>query len=108
MAEVRIESSEVMNLANNMQNWLNQMDFMRSQMIQRVRELENRWNDPQYHMFLDNLTGICNNLKNGTDSLEQMRRTLQIMAQAMEAQAQTFRQGMQNVRSGNGYGGSHW
>ena len=103
MAQVRIESSEVINLASNMHSWLNQMNTIRSGMVTRVRTLENKWNDPQYHMFLDQLTGICNNLKNGIDSLETMRRVLQEMAKGMDAQAQIFRRGMQAAR-----GTSHW
>ena len=98
MAQVRIESGELMGLASQMQSWLSQMEQVRRQMVQRVRGLENTWNDPQYHMFLENLMMISNTLKGGVDSLETMRRMLQTMAREMEQQAQTFRRGMQNVR----------
>ena len=98
MAQVRIESGDLMNLASQMQSWLSQMDQTRRQMIQRVRGLENTWNDPQYHMFLENLMMTSTTLKGAVDSLETMRRTLQTMAREMDQQAQTFRRGMQNVR----------
>ena len=95
---VRIESSDLMALSSQMQTWLTQMEQVRMQMIQRVRGLESSWNDPQYHMFLENLMMVSTNLKGGVDSLETMRRTLQSMAREMEQQAQIFRRGMQNVR----------
>ena len=98
MAQVRIESGDLMALASQMQNWLSQMEQTRRQMVQRVRGLETSWNDPQYHMFLENLMMVSTNLKGGVDSLETMRRTLQSMAREMEQQAQIFRRGMQNVR----------
>ena len=98
MAQVRIESGDLMNLTSQMQSWLSQMDQTRRQMIQRVRGLENTWNDPQYHMFLENLMMTSTTLKGAVDSLETMRRTLQTMAREMDQQAQTFRRGMQNVR----------
>ena len=104
MAQVRIESRDLMNLASQMQSWLQHMDQVRTQMVQRVRGLENSWNDPQYHMFLENLTMISGTLKSQVDSLETMRRTLQVMAREMEQQAQNFRRGMQNVRNpGSGW-----
>jgi hypothetical protein len=99
MAQVRIESGDLISLAGQMQGWLSQMEQVRKQMIQRVRGLENSWNDPQYHMFLENLMMISNTLKGGVDSLETMRRTLLTMAREMEQQAQTFQRGMQNVRN---------
>lgn len=102
MAQVRIESGELMSLASQMQSWLSQMDQVRTQMVQRVRGLESSWNDPQYHMFLENLMMISNTLKGGVDNLETMRRTLQIMAREMDQQAQNFRRGMQNVRNPGG------
>ena len=102
MAQVRIESGDLMSLSSQMQSWLSHMDQVRTQMIQRVRGLENSWNDPQYHMFLENLMMITTTLKGGVDSLETMRRTLQTMAREMEQQAQTFRRGMQNVRNPGG------
>ena len=98
MAQVRIESGDLMGLASQMQSWLSQMEQTRRQMVQRVRGLENSWNDPQYHMFLENLMMVSTTLKGGVDSLETMRRTLQSMAREMEQQAQIFRRGMQNVR----------
>lgn len=103
MAQVRIESSEVNNLATTMHSWLSQMNTIRSGMVTRVRSLESKWNDPQYHMFLDQITGICNTLKSGIDSLETMRRVLQEMAKGMDAQAQLFRRGIQAARGTN-----HW
>ena len=72
-------------------------------MVSRVRSLESKWNDPQYHMFLEQLTSISNNLKSGIDSLETMRRVLQEMAKGMDTQAQIFRRGIQAARGGN-----HW
>ena len=99
MARVKIESNDLMSLSNQMQTWLSQMEQIRMQMIQRVRGLENSWDDPQYHMFLENLMMISTTLKGAVDSLETMRRSLQTMAREMEQQAQTFRRGMQNVRS---------
>ena len=99
MAQVRIESNDLMNLSSQMQSWLTQMEQVRRQMVQRVRGLESSWNDPQYHMFLENLMMMSNTLKGGVDSLETMRRTLQTMAREMDQQTQTFRRGMQNVRN---------
>ena len=99
MAQVRIESSELMQLSYEMHNWLSQMEQVQMQMVQRVRGLETSWDDPQYRMFLEQLMMISKNLKSGTDALETMRKTLQTMAQAMDAQAQTFRRGMQNAQN---------
>ena len=99
MAQVRIESGDLMSLASQMQSWLSHIDQVRTQMVQRVRGLESSWNDPQYHMFLENLMMLTTTLKGGVDSLETMRRTLQVMAREMDQQAQTFRRGMQNVRN---------
>lgn len=99
MAQVRIESGDLMGLASQMQTWLSHMEQVRMQMVQRVRGLESSWNDPQYHMFLENLMMLSTTLKGGVDSLDTMRRTLQTMAREMEQQAQTFRRGMQNVRN---------
>lgn len=104
MAQVRIESGDLMGLSSQMQTWLTQMEQVRMQMVQRVRGLENSWNDPQYHMFLENLMMTSTTLKGAVDSLDTMRRTLQTMAREMDQQAHIFRRGMQNVRQpGSGW-----
>ncbi len=101
MAQVRIESGELMSLSSEMHNWLTQMEQIQNQMVQRVCGLESSWNDAQYQMFLEQLKMISKNLKSGTDALETMRRALQTMAQGMDQQAQIYRRTMGGVNVQN-------
>ena len=94
MVGIHIDPSDAMQLANNMSQWLFDMRTIHDRMLQRVRDFDDSWNDPQYHMFLDSLISISNNLRNGIESLEQMCQTLQVMARRMDEDARNGRQGL--------------
>lgn len=97
-SSINIKPQDLTNLASNMRSWLSNINSIQTQMVSRVRSLESSWNDPQYHMFLDQLAALSSQLKSNTESLEGMSKSLQLMARNMEDQARLFQRNMQNLK----------
>jgi len=89
-SSINIKPQDLITLASNMRSWLSNITSIRNQMVSRAKSLGSSWNDPQYHMFLDQLGVLSAQLKSNTESLEGMSKSLQLMAKNIEDNARNY------------------
>jgi hypothetical protein len=82
--DISVSPADVLHFANQLKQWAQSMNSTRQNIISSSRQLENKWRDPQYQMFVQTATNQAKSLGAAIDQFETMSKELQIMGRSLE------------------------
>jgi uncharacterized protein YukE len=96
--DISVKPGEVASFASQMNQWAQQMNDTRQNIMSRTQQLESQWKDPQYMMFVDTAKSHAAMLANSIEQFEVMSRELAIMARHLDETQRIMQQHIRNMQ----------
>jgi uncharacterized protein YukE len=96
--ELSVTPAEVEQFARALHEWSNQVRNLHGQVKGRTEALQNHWNDPQFKMFVEVISGHNANLDLAMKSFDEISSTLIRMSRSMADNVSQQRQMLNDLR----------